>query len=97
MKLRIDNIEIEVDEYPISEGFCKYCDDCKWPFRNKKEKYECGLHWRPKTGTKEGFPTSDGWNCPKDDEIYQKVVETIENQNFKKSKNPLCDSNSNQI
>jgi len=91
MKLVIDGTEIEVEEWPIPEGMYEYCDDCKWPFRNKREKYECGMHWRPKTGTKEGFPTSDGLNCLKDDELYQQVVETIENQNFKKSKNPCGD------
>ena len=26
----------------------------------------CGLHWRPLSGTKTGFPTKDGINCPKD-------------------------------
>lgn len=80
MKLVINEIEIEVEEWPIPEGMYEYCDDCKWPFRNKEEKYLCGWHWRPKSGTKEGFPTSDGRNCLKDDELYQQVVETIENQ-----------------
>lgn len=79
MKLVIDGNEIEVEEWPIPEGMYEYCDDCKWPFRNKREKYECGFHWRPKSGTKEGFPTSDGWNCPRDCEFYSATIELIEN------------------
>ena len=42
-----------------------YCADCPYP-DNLEEKTECALHWRPETGTKTGFPTEDGWNCPKD-------------------------------
>ena len=53
--------DVSIDELvPYS-----YCDDCKLPFRNHGEKIMCSWHWRPLSGTKNGFP-KDGWNCPKD-------------------------------
>ena len=48
------------------EGLYPYCDYCPIPFESEQEKKLCGLHWRPKTGTKAGFPMADGFNCPKD-------------------------------
>lgn len=42
-----------------------YCRDCKLTV-SQDEKIECAVYWRPQTGTKTGFPTEDGWNCPKD-------------------------------
>lgn len=42
-----------------------YCRDCKLTV-SQDEKFECAVYWRPQTGTKTGFPTEDGWNCPKD-------------------------------
>lgn len=47
-------------------GFTEYCEDCPISFQSAKDKCVCGYHWRPKTGTKVGFPRSDGWNCPRD-------------------------------
>ena len=46
-------------------GLYEYCYDCPLKFRSEREKIECGMHWRPLTGTKHGFPI-DGFNCPKD-------------------------------
>lgn len=42
----------------------KKCLDCILP-KSLEEKQMCGLHWRPGSGTKVGFPV-DGWECPKD-------------------------------
>ena len=42
-----------------------YCADCPFP-DDLEDKTKCALYWRPETGTKTGFPTEDGWNCPKD-------------------------------
>ena len=47
-------------------GLYPYCDDCPIEFTSDDAKKLCGLHWRPQSGTKTGFPDKDGWNCPKD-------------------------------
>jgi len=45
-------------------------------FNSDKEKLLCGLHWRPLTGTKCGFPDKNGNNCPKD--VLLKLAKTDE-------------------
>lgn len=54
------------------------CLDCPMP-NNVEERTECALHWRPGTGTKEGFPKEDGWECPKDSisDIAEEGVERL--------------------
>lgn len=51
-----------------------YCRDCKLPM-SKGERYGCAIYWRPQTGTKVGFPTDDGWNCPKDSFTEEQIAE----------------------
>lgn len=59
----------------VSEsGLYPYCDDCPIKFYSRQEKLECGLYWRPLTGTKIGFPIN-GWNCPKDFE--QQLIDLL--------------------
>lgn len=38
------------------------------------ERTRCALYWRPGTGTKRGFPTEDGWECPRSDEAKLKDI-----------------------
>ena len=60
----------------MMEGLYPYCDDCPMEFNSDKEKILCGLHWRPLTGTKCGFPDKNGNNCPKD--VLLKLAKTAE-------------------
>ena len=55
-------------------GLYPYCDDCLMPHQNLQEKLLCGLHWRPLSGTKAGFPLENGWNCPKDT-VNERMIE----------------------
>ena len=68
MRVSINGRSIELPEgYGIVEGGeYSYCEDCKMPFKSYRDKAECGIHWRPKSGTKYGFPLEDGTNCPRD-------------------------------
>lgn len=61
-----DNAVVLVPMVGDFRGFTKYCEDCPISFQSAKDKCGCGYHWRPKTGTKAGFPRPDGWNCPRD-------------------------------
>lgn len=54
-----------------------YCEDCFLPMTDD-ERCGCMTHWRPQTGTKTGFPTEDGWNCPKDTFNRSTVAEILQ-------------------
>jgi len=47
-------------------GYYEYCLECEMPFKSLRDKYLCSIHWRPKSGTKEGWPLENGTNCPRD-------------------------------
>lgn len=53
-----------------------YCEDCFLPMTDD-ERCECMTHWRPQLGTKVGFPTEDGWNCPKDSFTEEQISKLI--------------------
>ena len=42
------------------------CRNCPIPELIGVDKFDCAIHWRPGTGTKFGFPTKDGIECPRD-------------------------------
>ena len=42
------------------------CRNCSIPEMSGISKFDCAIHWRPGTGTKFGFPTKDGLECPRD-------------------------------
>jgi len=68
MEITINGKKYELPKgYKRYEGGCyEYCLNCEMPFKSLREKYECGIHWRPKSGTKYGWPLDDGTNCPRD-------------------------------
>lgn len=59
----------------MKKGFYPYCDNCPIVFPSIAEENNCSLHWRPQTGTKEGFPVDGKLNCPRD---YKAVKDAIE-------------------
>lgn len=52
------------------------CRECQIPEMAGVDKYDCAIHWRPGTGTKFGFPTRDGFECPRD--AFEKSQEKTE-------------------
>jgi hypothetical protein len=68
MEILVNGGRVELpEEYRVYEdGMYKYCLDCPWPFKSYEDKMVCGWHWRPKSGTKYGFPLEDGTNCARD-------------------------------
>lgn len=68
MEIRVNGTTVEVPEgyRSYKGGMYKYCEGCELPFKSYRDKAECGMHWRPKSGTKCGFPLDDGTNCPRD-------------------------------
>lgn len=68
MDITINGKRIELPKgYKRYEGGnYEHCIECKMPFKSLRDKYLCSIHWRPKSGTKEGFPLEDGFNCPRD-------------------------------
>lgn len=55
------------------------CRDCPVPKMFGIDKLDCAIHWRPGTGTKYGFPTKDGLECPRDslDKFTEMTVESL--------------------
>lgn len=54
------------------------CRNCPAPEILGVDKVDCAIQWRPGTGTKYGFPTKDGLECPRDslDELTEITVES---------------------
>ena len=54
------------------------CRGCTFPQIVGMNKFDCAIHWRPGTGTKAGFPTKDGLECPRDslDKLAEITVES---------------------
>ena len=65
MSVEIDREWMEIEDKGFDYDKLTKCKDCEYP-ASKMAKQQCSLQWRPGTGTKTGFPTEDGWECPRD-------------------------------